>query len=203
MPSLLNSESVKIFSLSATIGKSHFYRLTDFFTMKLSEPEGQTLEYKQEWCDTAKKTLIAFANDLGGILQIGVADNGEVVGCDFDQVERSVRRFARDGVEPPMTDLIDVRKQIFDDKVVATILVAPGIKKPYGFRGKVLTEGGVYIRLGGQTVPATLDEVVRIIQRGDPRTWESRPSNDTNLTFNQSERIFDNLQVPFSETHRL
>ena len=171
--------------------------------MKLSEPEGQTLEYKQEWCDTAKKTLIAFANDLGGILQIGVADNGEVVGCDFDQVERSVRRFARDGVEPPMTDLIDVRKQIFDDKVVATILVAPGIKKPYGFRGKVLTEGGVYIRLGGQTVPATLDEVIRIIQRGDPRSWESRAVNETDLTFEQAKRIFDDLQIPFSEGSQL
>ena len=68
--------------------------------MKLSKPEGQTLEYKQEWCDTAKKTMIAFANDLDGILLIGVADDGEVVGCNFDQVERSVRSFARDGVEP-------------------------------------------------------------------------------------------------------
>ncbi len=171
--------------------------------MKFLEPESQTLEFKAEWSDTAKKTMIAFANDMGGVLQIGVADNGELVGCNFDLVERSARRFARDGVEPSMSALLDIRKQVIDGKVLATILVAPGTRKPYGLRGKLLTEGGVYIRLGGQTVPATLDEVVRIIQRGDPRTWESRPSNDTNLTFNQSERIFDNLQVPFSETHRL
>ena len=54
--------------------------------MKLSEPERQVLEYKEEWSETVKKTMIAFANDLGGVLQIGVADDGEVVGCNFDMV---------------------------------------------------------------------------------------------------------------------
>ena len=66
--------------------------------MRLQEPEGPMLEYKQEWSDTAKKTLIAFANHLGGIMQIGVADDGEVVGCNFDRVDRSVRSFARDSL---------------------------------------------------------------------------------------------------------
>ena len=71
--------------------------------MKFLEPESQTLEFKAEWSDTAKKTMIAFANDMGGVLQIGVTDNGELVGCNFDLVERSARRFARDGVEPSMS----------------------------------------------------------------------------------------------------
>ena len=98
--------------------------------MKLQEPEGQTLEYKQEWCDTARKTLIAFANGLGGVLQIGVADDGEIVGCDFDQVERAVQRFARDGAEPSIHNLVDIRKQILDGKVFASVLVRPGNAVP-------------------------------------------------------------------------
>ena len=114
--------------------------------------------------------MIAFANDLDGILLIGVADDGEVVGCNFDQVERSVRSFARDGVEPSISALVKARKQIVDDKIITSVLIAPGTERPYSFRGKVLTEGGVYIRLGGQTVSATLDEVMRIIRRGDPCT---------------------------------
>ena len=169
--------------------------------MKLSKPEGQTLEYKQEWCDTAKKTMIAFANDLGGILLIGVADDGEVVGCNFDQVERSVRSFARDGVEPSMSALVKVRKQIVDDKIITSVLIAPGTERPYSFRGKVLTEGGVYIRLGGQTVSATLEEVMRIIRRGDPRTWESRPCNQSELTFVDSKKIFEDHGIQFSEVN--
>ncbi len=171
--------------------------------MKLSKPEGQTLEYKREWCETAKKTMIAFANDFGGILMIGVADDGEVVGCNYDQVERSVRSFARDGVEPSMSRLVKVRKQIMDDKIITTVLIAPGSERPYSFRGKVLTEGGVYIRLGGQTVTATLDEVMRIIRRGDPRTWESRPCNQVELTFEDSKKIFEDHGIPFSEANWL
>lgn len=171
--------------------------------MRLQEPEGPMLEYKREWSDTAKKTLIAFANHLGGILQIGVADDGEVVGCDFDRVERSVRSFARDGVEPAMTRLVDVRKQEFGGKIFAAVLVKPGDRRPYSFRGEVLTEGGVYIRLGGRTVPATLEEVVRLIQRGDPGAWESRPSAEQNLTFEKASEILQENQIPFEEGNRL
>ena len=36
--------------------------------MRIEQPEGQKLEYKLKWSDTAKKTMIAFANDLGGLL---------------------------------------------------------------------------------------------------------------------------------------
>ncbi len=83
------------------------------------------LEYERQWCDTAKKTMIAFANDLGGILLIGVADDGKVVGCNYDQAERSVRSFARDGVDPPIPELVQVRKQIADGKVIAGRLRPP------------------------------------------------------------------------------
>lgn len=34
--------------------------------VKLPEQEGPRVEFKQEWSETAKKTLIAFANTLGG-----------------------------------------------------------------------------------------------------------------------------------------
>ncbi|MGN1209754.1 MAG: RNA-binding domain-containing protein, partial [Duodenibacillus sp.] len=171
--------------------------------MKLKDPEGQRLEYKREWCETAKKTMIAFANDLGGILQIGVADDGEVVGCNFDQVDRSVHSFAREGVQPSMAELVQVRRVDLDGKAVASVLIAPGSRRPYGFRGKVLTEGGAYIRLGGQTVAATFDEVMGLIQRGDPRTWESRVCREQNLTFTDAKTVFDAGGIPFEEANWL
>ena len=102
--------------------------------MKLKEPEGRQLEYKQTWSDSVKKTMIAFANDVGGTLVFGVADDGEVVGCNFDQIERSVRSFARDGVEPPMSDLLQVSKREVDGKDLAFVRIAPGSKRPYAFR---------------------------------------------------------------------
>lgn len=169
--------------------------------MKLSEPESQVLEYKEEWSDTVKKTMIAFANDLGGVLQIGVADDGEVVGCNFDMVERAARSFARNGVEPSMSELVQVRKQNIGGKILAAVIVAPGREAPYCFKGKVFTDGGVFIRLGGQTVPASRDEVFQIIRRGDPRTWGTRTTAVTELTFGDASRVFAKQNVPFSEAN--
>lgn len=110
--------------------------------------------------------VFAFANDLDGILYIVVGDDGEVVRCNYDQVERNVRSFARDGVEPAISQLVQVRRQVWDGKVVASVLVASGSKRPYAFRGKVLTEGVVFIRVGGQSTAARLGEVIRSVQRG-------------------------------------
>ena len=55
----------------------------------LSQPEGRRLEFKAELpvhSDLAK-TVVAFANDAGGDLYIGVADDPrEVVGLDEDKL---------------------------------------------------------------------------------------------------------------------
>ena len=49
--------------------------------------ENQTTEFKREYIDDIKKTVIAFANTAGGRIYIGIADNGEAVGVsDADEV---------------------------------------------------------------------------------------------------------------------
>jgi ATP-dependent DNA helicase RecG len=44
--------------------------------------ESQTVEFKESWRDEYLKTVCAFANTDGGVLYIGVNDNGKVVGVD-------------------------------------------------------------------------------------------------------------------------
>ena len=44
--------------------------------------ETQNIEYKLQWRDEFLKEICGFANGQGGILYIGVNDNGEVVGVD-------------------------------------------------------------------------------------------------------------------------
>ena len=50
--------------------------------MKLSKVENQNIEFKQSWRDEYLKWICAFANTDGGILYIGVKDNGEVCGVE-------------------------------------------------------------------------------------------------------------------------
>jgi len=49
---------------------------------RLNIKESQTVEFKQLWKDEYLKAICAFANSEGGLLYIGVADNGEVTGVE-------------------------------------------------------------------------------------------------------------------------
>ena len=147
--------------------------------------------------------MIAFANDMGGVLLFGVSDQGEIIGCDFDQIQRCVMTFARNGAEPSLQSLVRVEREVHQDKVLARVYIAPGSDVPYRFKGKVFHEGGVYIRMGNQTVAANLDEVFSLIRRGDPRQWETQPSARQRLSFDSAEEICEDHGVPFSQDHFL
>ena len=43
-------------------------------------PEHQEIEYKESWRDEYLKWVCGFANARGGIIYIGVRDDGEIVG---------------------------------------------------------------------------------------------------------------------------
>ena len=169
--------------------------------MRLERSEGQNTEFKVMWCDSAKKTLIAFANDSGGILYFGVADDGEPKGCDFDKTVRAVMQFARDGIEPPMNGLVHVEKKTLEGKTLALAVVEPGPMRPYGFKGKLLSKGGVYIRMGGQTVAATLEEVLELVRRGNPRNWEARACGWPDLTFKSASEFLKAHGIPFDKVN--
>lgn len=47
---------------------------------RLPEQEDVRVEFKETWSETAKKTLIAFANTLGGNLYFGVTDDATAKG---------------------------------------------------------------------------------------------------------------------------
>ena len=77
--------------------------------VKLPEQVGPRVEFKQEWSETAKKTLIAFANTLGGEIYFGLSDDGVATGLSKKQINmisRSILQFCRTGTEPVMTDRV-------------------------------------------------------------------------------------------------
>lgn len=171
--------------------------------MKIDIPESYQAEFKQEWSETARKTLIAFANCAGGVLYFGVADDGEVVGCDYDKVCRAVHEFTRAGVDPAMNGLVNIKKQTAGGKTVATVIVAPGTKRPYSLKSKVFSRDGVFIRNGAQTVSAKLEEVFDLIRRGDPRPWETRPCPRQDLEFEDAAKAFRENGIPFGKDYWL
>ena len=56
--------------------------------------ENNETEFKREFTDKIARTIVAFANTIGGSLYIGVDDDGTVVGIDdIDKVQLNVKMF--------------------------------------------------------------------------------------------------------------
>lgn len=70
--------------------------------------EDKSTEFKRIFVDEIKKTVIAFANTNGGIIYIGIDDNGDIVGIDnVDDTILRVTNTMRDAIKPDITMFMD------------------------------------------------------------------------------------------------
>lgn len=63
---------------------------------ELPREEGERVEFREQWTETAKKTLVAFVNGAGGTVWFGINGRGEAAGLSEspDSLRRSVSSFA-------------------------------------------------------------------------------------------------------------
>lgn len=115
------------------------------------------------------RTIAAFANGDGGRLLFGVTDLGEVRGVRPEDATP----FARDTLTRWVSDIVSplpeftVEAVPMDDahgQTVVVVAVAPGSAPPYGIEPAKLT---YWIRRGATTFAASVDEVRRLVRRGD------------------------------------
>lgn len=158
----------------------------------------ERVAFSKTWSDTAQKTMIAFANTYGGTIYFGADEEGRPVGLEsYEQLERSVFAFARNGVEPDMSRLIRARPlRLPDGKIVAEVQILLGDDRPYAFRNKSWTNGGVFIRVGSSSLQAKRSEIMSMAK--DLIPWEERVSRQQDLTFDEAKRICESRSVPFT-----
>lgn len=90
--------------------------------------ETERIEFKSQWNEACCKEVIAFANLDGGILYIGVDDNGVEVGvADADQTYNQITNAIRDSIAPDSTMFI---KYTLQENRVIRIEVSEGTNKP-------------------------------------------------------------------------
>ena len=104
--------------------------------------ENQHLDFKFCVTDSRKiaRTLSAFANSGGGIILIGVRDNGSIAGIKSDEeiymVDTAAHLFCRPEI------IYTIKQHITDRKTILEVEVMKGDKKPYQVkdeRGKWLS----------------------------------------------------------------
>ncbi|MDB5135181.1 MAG: ATP-binding protein, partial [Mucilaginibacter sp.] len=128
------------------------------------EGEGVTLDFKKTItsCEKIAKTMVSFANNKGGRLLIGVADDGTINGVKSEDEERymitkAAQLFARPALEPLFEEVY------IDDRMVLVVEIAESNIKPH----YSLAEDGkwwVYVRVKDKSVLAS-KIVVDVLKR--------------------------------------
>lgn len=173
---------------------------------KLPECRSVRVEFQEGWSQTAQKTLLAFANTIGGDLYFGITDDGITKGLSkkaVNVISRTVQEFCRSEVEPVLIDMVSTKViSAGNCTYVLRVSVEPGEDRPYALKGKRYT-GGAYVRDGSMSVTATEEEIRDMIRDSSPQPWESRLSRQTDLRFGETADIFKKYNVSFSSAHFL
>lgn len=165
--------------------------------------EGMTTEFKREYTDEIKKTVVAFANTRGGELLIGVEDDGMVVGVqDVDETMLKVTNALRDSIKPDITMFLLCEKREMEGKDVVAVSVQKGTACPYYLAAKGLRPEGVFVRQGASTVPATGSTILKMIKETDGDDYEAARSLNQDLTFQDAERFFTEEHIPFEQEQK-
>lgn len=119
--------------------------------------ENNRIEFKQKLTDNLEKEVIAFLNYLGGgIIYIGIADDGAIIGIDnVDKVQLQIKDRIKNNIAPSCMGLFDVVLENREDKFIIKLIVASGQERPYYIKKYGMSPKGTFMRSGSASEPMT------------------------------------------------
>ena len=158
--------------------------------------ESERIEYKSQMLEDLYKEVIAFANTDGGVIYIGIDNEGNLTGIDdVDETYTRLTNGIRDAIAPDVTMFV---RYVLQDNKVIRIEVGEGSYKPYYLKAKGIKPTGVYVRQGASSVQASPDQIRRMMKESDGDNYEDSRSLDQDLTFSAAETAFQRYGVEFS-----
>ncbi len=133
----------------------------------LKQPEGRKLEFKETLPSSADlaKTIVAFANDAGGEMYIGIKDNPrQVTGINEEElisIEEKISNLIHDTCEPII--LPEISFLTYENKHIIKVQIFKGSNPPYHLKSKSISES-TYIRVGSSNRQAT-PEIISELER--------------------------------------
>lgn len=160
--------------------------------------ETENIEFKSQFTDELYKEVIAFANTDGGVIYIGIDNNGNTVGIDnVDENYTRITNGIRDAIMPDVTMFV---KYTIQENRVVRITVGEGSYKPYYLKSKGLKPSGVFVRQGTSSVSASPEQIRAMIKESDGDNFESMRSMEQELTFKSAKEAFKRYNIEFSKT---
>jgi ATP-dependent DNA helicase RecG len=165
---------------------------------RIEAGETLTTEFKREYTEEIKKTIVAFANTAGGTLYIGVNDDKTRTGVTApDDTLLQITNAVRSAIKPDITLFVDYKTEKKGKATVIAVTVQKGTACPYYLAGKGIRPEGVYIRQGSSSVPASETAILNMLKETDGEKYEEVRSLNQDLTFNTTKQFFKTENVPF------
>lgn len=167
----------------------------------IQQPEGRKLEFKQEIPQKSDlaKTVVAFANDAGGVIYIGIKDKPrEITGVPEEKLlvtEEQISNSILDNCAPPIIPEITFLQS--EGLYVVKMLVHKGSAPPYYIKRKGINEG-VYIRVGSNSRQASPEMIAELVRRRQNISFDSQL--DYSKTYDQLN--FESFKKSFFEINK-
>lgn len=156
---------------------------------------GETTEYDKKLILEEKKpkswlkSVSAFANDKGGALFFGVANDDTLVGfMDVQAFSEKISETIKAKMDPIPQIELEIHKE--DNKDFVLLKVSSGIETPYYYVG----DGNriAFIRVGNESVPAGAIDLKRLVLRGSNITYDSliSPYRYKDYTFTRLRLVY-------------
>ena len=156
----------------------------------IANGESSGVEFKRDVLqnhDLAKE-LVAFSNLSGGMVLLGVEDDGSVAGITRADLEEWVMTTCRDKIRPGIIPFFEVVRNVEPGKDVAIVRVTRGFDIHSQWHNNRNT---YYIRVGSQSREPSPEELGRLFQRRGSFRAELQPVSGTTLDDLDRRRLRD------------
>ena len=156
----------------------------------ITNGENSVVEFKRDVVqnhDLAKE-LVAFSNLSGGMVLLGVEDDGSISGMTRPDLEEWVMTTCRDKIRPGIIPFFEVVRKVEPGKDVAIVRVTRGFDVNSLWHNNRNT---YYIRVGTQSREPSPEELGRLFQQRVTIRAELRPVSGATLNYFDRRRLRD------------
>lgn len=162
--------------------------------------EGSGVEFKLDEVEShdLAKEIVAFANFSGGVILLGVADDGAIRGTRREGLETWVMEICRGKVDPPIIPYFEWYRGLEQGRDIAVIRVLSGLDKPYARLHN--NRRSYFVRVGSTSREASRDELARMFQASGQLRYGTKPVPGALLSDLDKRRLGDYFGRILSQT---
>lgn len=163
--------------------------------------ESNRIEFKLELNDKLEKEVVAFLNNKeGGILYIGVDDNGKPIGVsDVDSMQLKIADRIKNNILPSTLGLFDIVTEEIENISVIKILISSGLEKPYYIKKHGMSPNGCFTRMGTSSQPMSTAMIDSLYSKRTHNTLRNITSPRQDLTFAQLKIYYQERGLELNE----